>query len=79
VSELQLTVQVNAGMQKAKSVCKPWSLLVSELHPYFVEEEVYKICRRSRSPGFVPVAVFERPQLVYPKADLFGRPLQHCI
>jgi len=79
VSELQLTAPANAGVQKAESVCKYWRLSVSELHTYFVEEEVYKICRRSRSPGSVPVAVFERPQLVCPKADLFGRPLQHCI
>ncbi len=79
MSELQLTAPANAGVQKAESVYKSWRLSVSELHTYFVEEEVYKICRRSRSPGSVPVAVSERPQLVCPKADLFRRPLQHCI
>jgi len=38
MSELQLTAPANAGVQKAKSICKPWSLLVSELHTYFVEK-----------------------------------------
>jgi hypothetical protein len=38
VSELQLTAPANAGVQKAESVCKSWSLLVSELHTYFVEK-----------------------------------------
>jgi len=38
VSELQLTAPANAGVQKAKSVCKPWRILVSELHTYFVEK-----------------------------------------
>jgi len=42
VSELQLTVQVNAGVQKAESVCKPWRLSVSELHTYFVEKRYTK-------------------------------------
>ncbi len=37
MSELQLPVPVIAGVQKAESVCKPWSLLVSKLHTYFVE------------------------------------------
>jgi hypothetical protein len=38
VSELQLTAPANAGVQKAKSVCKSWRLSVSELHTYFVEK-----------------------------------------
>ena len=38
MSELQLTIQVNAGVQKAESVCKSWRLSVSELHTYFVEK-----------------------------------------
>jgi len=80
VSELQLTAPANAGVQKAESVCKPWRLSVSELHTYFVEKkEVHRICCRSHSQGSASFAVSERPQLASPKADLFGRPLQHYI
>jgi hypothetical protein len=67
-------------LQQAKFICKSWSLLVSELHTYFVEKkEVHRICCRSHSRGSASFAVSERPQLVCPKANLFGRPLQHCI